>query len=148
MFDRQPSLSGNLISIRPLEAEDFEALYAAANDPLLWAGHPSKDRHELPIFKQYFDDALQSLGALIVVNTQTKQVIGSSRYHGYDEERSEIEIGWTFLARSHWGGAANRQLKQLMLTHAFNFVKQVLLVIEVSNIRSHKGRRKNRRRAY
>ena len=29
--------------------------------------------------------------------------MGSSRFHGYDEAESEIEIGWTFLARPRLG---------------------------------------------
>jgi len=39
-------------------------------------------------------------GALIAIDTardaKADQVIGSSRYFGYNEEKSEIEIGWTF----------------------------------------------------
>jgi RimJ/RimL family protein N-acetyltransferase len=31
----------------------------------------------------------------------------------------EIEIGWTFLARRHWGGHINGEIKRLMLIHAF-----------------------------
>jgi hypothetical protein len=27
-----------------------------------------------------------------------------SRFHGYASAASEVEISWTFLARSHWGG--------------------------------------------
>jgi hypothetical protein len=30
----------------------------------------------------------------------------------------EVEIGWTFLASSHWGGATNRGVRRLMLDHA------------------------------
>ncbi|SRR6266404_4116067 len=44
-------------------------------------------------------------GALIAIDKKDIQVIGSSRFYGYDPERSEIEIGWTFLARSHWGAS-------------------------------------------
>jgi RimJ/RimL family protein N-acetyltransferase len=54
-------------------------------------------------------------GALDGTATSPPLVIGSSRFHGYSEERSEVEIGWTFLARSHWGGRYNGELKRLML---------------------------------
>ena len=63
-------------------------------------------------------------------------MIGSSRFHGYDNEKSEIEIGWTFLARSHWGGAYNREMKQLMLRHAFRFVNSVVFLVGPQNFRS------------
>jgi RimJ/RimL family protein N-acetyltransferase len=79
---------------------------------------------------------LESRGALIAIDNQTQRVIGSSRFHGYDAGKSEVEIGWTFLARSHWGGACNREMKQLMLRHAFQFVKSVIFVVGPRNFRS------------
>lgn len=59
-----------------------------------------------------------------------------SRYHGFNADAREIEIGWTFLARSHWGGRYNGELKQLMLEHAFQFVDRVIFVIGAENTRS------------
>lgn len=82
---------------------------------------------------------MESGGALIAIDSRNGQVIGSSRFHGYDQHKSEIEIGWTFLARSHWGGACNREMKQLMLQHAFQFVASVIFVIGPQNFRSQKA---------
>ncbi|HEU4391754.1 MAG TPA: GNAT family N-acetyltransferase, partial [Blastocatellia bacterium] len=64
---------------------------------------------------------------------------GSSRFYGYNEEKSEIEIGWTFLARSHWGGRYNREMKQLMLRHAFRFVNNVIFLVGPQNLRSQRA---------
>jgi len=50
-----------------------------------------------------------------------------------------VEIGWTFLARSHWGGVYNREMKSLMLTHAFRFAERVVFVIGPQNWRSRKA---------
>src|SRR5262245_37862997 len=125
-FDLQPRLKGELLELRPLSAEDFHDLYAVANDPLIWEQHPNKDRYQEEVFKAFFRDALESRGALLAIDRATGRAIGSSRYHGYDEGKSEIEIGWTFLARSHWGGTYNREMKQLMLRHAFRFVNSVI----------------------
>jgi N-acetyltransferase len=66
----------------------------------------------------------------------TSRLIGSSRYYGYDAGRSEIEIGWTFIARSHWGGTTNREVKRLMLDHAFTFVDTVIFWVGEQNWRS------------
>ena len=85
--------------------EDFDGLYAVAADPLLWEQHPDRDRYRSESFRRFFDDALASGGALTVIDNDGV-VIGSSRFHGFDVRRSEVQIGWTFLARSHWGGAA------------------------------------------
>jgi RimJ/RimL family protein N-acetyltransferase len=76
---------------------------------------------------------------LIALDAKDGQVIGSSRFYGYDQERSEIEIGWTFLARSHWGGRYNGEMKQLMLRHAFQFVKRVIFLVGPQNVRSQRA---------
>jgi RimJ/RimL family protein N-acetyltransferase len=138
-MDRQPVLKGELLSLRPLTADDFSALYDAARDPLVWEQHPNKDRYQLEVFKEFFRVAMDSGGALVVMDEKDGRVIGSSRYHGYREAESEVEIGWTFLARSYWGGVYNREMKQLMLDHAFRFVDRVVFLVGLDNIRSRRA---------
>jgi len=138
-FDYQPTLRGELVELRPLRAEHFTDLYAVAADPLIWEQHPVKNRYEEATFRAFFQEALASGGALIVNDVETGRVIGSSRFHGYDESRSEVEIGWTFLARSYWGGAYNGDMKRLMLQHAFRFVDAVIFLIGVDNLRSQRA---------
>jgi N-acetyltransferase len=138
-FDCQPVLKGELVELRPLRAEDYDDLYAVASDPLIWEQHPVKDRCEEKGFKLFFAEALASGGALIAIDTKTRGVIGSSRFHGYDQEKSEIEIGWTFLARSHWGGRYNGEMKRLMLEHAFRFVRSVVFLVGPQNMRSQRA---------
>lgn len=135
-FDLQPTLQGDLLALRPLRAEDFPALYAVASDPLIWEQHPARDRYKEEVFREFFREAMESGGAFIAIDSKDGQVIGSSRFHGYDEEKSEIEIGWTFLARSHWGGIYNGEMKQLMLRHAFRFVNSVIFLVGPQNFRS------------
>lgn len=138
-FDLQPVLEGELLVLRPLRAEDFQDLFAVAADPLIWEQHPVKDRYQEKVFREFFHEALESGGALLAIDSKNGQVIGSSRFHGYNKEGSEIEIGWTFLARSHWGGIYNGELKQLMLRHAFQFVNSVIFLIGPQNFRSQKA---------
>src|SRR5262249_28857148 len=90
----------------------------------------------------FFREALESGGALIAIDSKDGQVIGSSRFHGYDKEKSEIEIGWTFLARSHWGGIYNGEMKRLMLRHAFRFVNSVIFLVDPENVRSQRAMEK------
>lgn len=135
-FDPQPVLAGDLLTLRPLRPGDWEALYAVASDPLIWAQHPAADRYRPNVFRAFFDDAIASGGALVALDNATGAVIGSSRFHGYDAEASEVEIGWSFLARACWGGRYNGEMKRLMLTHAFGSVHTVLFVIGVGNRRS------------
>ena len=104
-FDLQPVLKGKFLRLRPLRLDDFPSLFAVAADPLIWEQHPASDRYKEDVFKAFFREAMDSRVALIATDYKDGQVIGSSRFHGYNDEASEIEIGWTFLARSHWGGA-------------------------------------------
>lgn len=139
LFDLQPNLKSKLIELKPLRADDYHDLYAVAADPLIWEQHPVNDRYKEQVFEAFFREALDSGGTLIAVETSNNKVIGSSRYHGYDSERSEIEIGWTFLARSHWGGIYNGEMKHLMLRHAFKSVNSVIFLIGPENLRSQRA---------
>lgn len=138
-FELQPYLVGDLLELRPLTPDDWETLFAVASDPLIWAQHPARDRYQEEVFKEFFCEALESGGAFVVIDRKTRETIGSSRYFGLDRGKREIEIGWTFLARAYWGGKYNRELKRLMLDHAFKFVDSVVFLVGPANVRSQKA---------
>jgi RimJ/RimL family protein N-acetyltransferase len=141
-FDLQPHLKGGLIELRPLAPEDWDDLFAVASDRLIWEQHPESDRYKEDVFKVFFKEALESGGAFVVIDRNSQRVIGSTRFYGYDPEKSEIEIGWTFLARKYWGGRYNWEMKQLLLAHAFRFVDNVMFFVGQNNIRSQKAMEK------
>ncbi len=122
--------------------EDWDDLFAVASDPLIWEQHPESDRYKEDVFKIFFREALESGGAFVIIDKKSQQIIGSTRFYGYDPEKSEIEIGWTFLARKYWGGRYNAEMKQLMLAHAFQFVENVVFFVGENNIRSQKAMEK------
>ena len=132
------TLTGNLIEARPLRPGDFDALFAAASDPLIWEQHPEKDRYKREVFQKYFDGAIDS-SAFAIIDRKTGRIIGSSRYCNLDFAHSEVEIGWTFLERAFWGGAYNGELKSLMLAHAFRYVDRVVFVVGENNLRSQRA---------
>lgn len=138
-FDLQPTLRGVRLELRPLRPEDADALYAVASDPLIWAQHPAKDRYQEAVFRAFLDDAFASGGALVAVDLRDGRIVGSSRFHGFDSLGREVEIGWTFLARSHWGGPFNAEMKRLMLRHAFRFVDRVVFRVGPHNHRSQRA---------
>ena len=39
-FNLQPTLKGELIELRPLGPQDFDALFSAASDSKIWEQHP------------------------------------------------------------------------------------------------------------
>jgi RimJ/RimL family protein N-acetyltransferase len=138
MLDLQPTLVGTAITLRPLAAGDFDELFAAASDPLVWAQHPDPSRATRAGFPPYFADSLQSKGCLVAIDIGRGAVIGWSRYTRYEPGES-ISIGYTFLARSHWGGATNSEMKRLMLRHAFTDVREVVFMVAERNERSRRA---------
>jgi len=137
-FDPQPFLVGPHVRLRPLQAEDHDELYGVARDPMIWEQHPTPDRYRSDDFDAFFEDAIRSGGALAIMDS-AGALIGSTRFHGHDPAAREVEIGWTFLARSYWGGATNREVKRLMLEHAFQSVDRVVFLIGPQNHRSQRA---------
>ena len=141
-FDKQPNLEGKTVRLRPLSAHDFDGLYAVASDPLLWALHPASNRYQRPVFQQLFDESIASGGAMVVIDKASGAIIGSSRYNMSGPASDKVEIGWSFLARSYWGGATNGEVKALLLNHAFRFVDTVNFRVGETNLRSRRAMEK------
>jgi RimJ/RimL family protein N-acetyltransferase len=140
MLDRQPVLGDERVLLRPLRADDWDALFAVASDPLIWAQHPAHDRWQEPVFRAFFEDALAQGGALLAIDAKSGAVIGSSRYQGLAEaDGGSVEIGWTFLARRYWGGTFNHAMKRLMLAHALASVAECRFLVGETNIRSRRA---------
>jgi RimJ/RimL family protein N-acetyltransferase len=141
-FELQPSLGNAWIRLQPLRSEDFAPLYAVASDPLLWEQHPSRNRYQQDVFANYFKGAMESGGALLVLDHHSGAVLGSSRYYDWDEAARSVAIGYTFIARSHWGRNYNRWLKTLMLDHALHFADTVIFHVGANNMRSRMAMQK------
>ena len=142
-MNRQPTLEGERLLLRPLRADDWEGLFAVASDPLIWEVHPASDRWQEPVFRAFFEDALAHGGALAVTDKATGAIVGSSRFQNYQpDDGGSVEMGWTFLARSHWNGSYNREMKRLMLAHALNSVERVIFRVGETNGRSRRAMEK------
>ncbi len=138
-FELQPTLKNELVKLIPLTDRDFEKLYEIASDRQIWEQHPNKDRYKREVFENFFKGAVESGGAFLIYDNAADKVIGSTRYYGRDDDGKTISIGYTFLAKDHWGTTFNRAVKQLMLDHAFKYADTVLFHIGAGNIRSQKA---------
>ena len=139
-MNRQPVLEGERVLLRPLTEGDWDALYAVAWDREIWAGHPSHDRWQEPVFREFFADALANGGALAIIDKATGEVIGSSRFQDYDPaDGGSVEIGWSFLSRAYWGRGYNAEFKRLMLAHALESVERVKFRVGGDNAISRKA---------
>jgi N-acetyltransferase len=135
----QPVLADALVQLRPMVANDWDALFAVAADKQIWALHPAHDRWQEPVFRAYFEEGLAGLGALVIIDRATAAIIGASRYDRYLAEDGEVEIGWTFLARSHWGGVFNRSIKRLMLAYALARFDTAIFLVGEGNVISRRA---------
>jgi N-acetyltransferase len=138
----QPPLENDLLLLRPLQKDDFEALFKVASDPLIWELHPAKERSTKVGFEAFFKEALAANSAFVAIDKKTDAIIGTSRYKLVPETQNAIEIGWTFLARAYWGGTYNQSMKKLMMDYAFQHVDNILFFINEKNERSRKAVKK------
>lgn len=135
-FNIQPTLENDQILLAPLQQTDYEALFAVAADPAIWAQHPQNDRWKKEVFHDFFDGAIRSHGAFKIIDKTTGEIAGSTRYYEYDATKSIIHIGYTFYATKYWGTGFNKAVKKLLLDHAFQYVDNVGFHVGANNIRS------------
>ena len=135
-IDLQPTLENTTALLKPLEEEDFEALYKTASDPKIWEQHPNKDRWQREVFLKYFQGAMESKGAFKIIDKASGEIAGSSRFYNYDKTQKSILIGYTFYAVKFWGAGLNPAVKRLMMDHIFQFVDKVHFQIGATNFRS------------
>ena len=135
-FSIQPTLENQNVILQPLQESDFERLYEVASDPLVWEQHPNKNRFEREAFKNYFEGAMISEGAFLIIDKESGEVAGSTRFYAYDEDENSIFIGYTFYGRKFWGSKLNPQVKKLMLDYIFQYVDLVKFHVGAENWRS------------
>jgi RimJ/RimL family protein N-acetyltransferase len=138
----QPILENNIIKLLPVVESDFDGLFEVAADPLVWEQHPNKNRYKKEVFQVFFEGAMESKGAFKIVNKETNEIMGSTRFYDLDTKNKSVLIGYTFYGRKFWGSNYNPQVKILMLDYAFEFVDTVYFQVGANNIRSQKAMEK------
>ncbi|WP_426484410.1 GNAT family N-acetyltransferase [Flavobacterium sp. 2] len=139
-FNLQPDfLENEILKLIPLQENHFEALYKVASDPLVWEQHPNKNRYEREVFQNFFEGAMESKGAFVILDKTSNEIAGSTRFYDYEPENKSVFIGYTFYGRNFWGTGFNAQVKKIMLDYAFQFVDNVQFHIGAENYRSQKA---------
>ena len=141
-FSVQPILENENVKLVPLDQNDFEALFSAASDPLLWKQHPNKDRYKREVFENFFKGAMESHGAFKIIEINTGEIAGSTRFYDFNPQDNSIFIGYTFYGRKFWGSKLNPQVKKLLLDYIFQFLDKVNFHVGKDNIRSQKAMEK------
>ncbi len=98
------SLNSEHFRLTQMHSTDFDALYAVAKDPAIWAQHPESNRWQEVMFRRFFAAGLANPeGCFVITDKDTEQVIGSTRFYRFDHRERSIWLGYTFLARPYWG---------------------------------------------
>ena len=141
-FTIQPTLENENLRLVPITESDFETLYEVASDPEVWSMHPNKERYKREVFQNFFNGAIDSRGAFLVIDKNSEEVLGSTRFYDYDENDDSILIGYTFYGTKSWGKNINASIKKMMLDYIFQFVNKVIFHVGKDNIRSVKAMNK------
>jgi RimJ/RimL family protein N-acetyltransferase len=123
------ALEGRHIRLEPLEARHLPGLIAAGDeDPEIF--HFMVGDPYITGWDEWLSEALagQAAGRYVAWATVLREdaqghealVIGSTRYGDIEPAHGRVEIGWTWLAQSQRGTAANTEAKYLQLRHAFD----------------------------
>lgn len=125
----EPVLKGKLVELRPLQQEHAAQLLRAAADGALWnmtltvIPGPSN-------IDSYIRTALQGRDSgtvmpFVIVNRETEEVVGTTRFWKIDRANRKVEIGHTWLSESAQRSGINTEAKYLLLTYAFEVMEVV-----------------------
>lgn len=142
---RQPGpvvLAGTYVRLEPLaegHRADLEAAVAEDPDAL----RLGVLQFVLDGWEPWFAEAAAGVAdgryvAWATIDLATGRAVGSTRFGDIDVGSERLEIGWTWLAPSHWRTALNTEAKLLQLRHAFDDLGagRVALKTDGRNVRS------------
>ena len=129
------------VRLEPIDRRHIPDLIAHCNDEALWkltfGDNPFTNAADT---ERWFGDATDRSRyyGFAIIDKTTGRAIGSTRYFDLQPEHKKLEIGWTFIARSHWRTHVNTECKYLLLSHAFDTLdlNRVQLKGEAINTRS------------
>ncbi len=110
--------------LEPLEHRHEAGLYEAARD-MDWSWMFYDASRDPEVFHGWVEDAIEGTRsglhiAFVTLDAASGDPIGSTRFLALRPEHRGLEIGWTWLRRSHWSTGANVEAKLLQLEHAFD----------------------------
>jgi RimJ/RimL family protein N-acetyltransferase len=139
-------LAGTYVTLEPIEERHAPDLFAAMQDEevcryLSWPP-PTRLDETLALVREAREAMARNQSIVFAqVWNETGQAIGSTRLLDVRPADRQVEIGATFLARSHWRTPANTESKLLVLTHCFERLGCVRVALKTDgrNVRSQEA---------
>lgn len=119
------TLLGKGVRLEPLAPHHAEGLYAIGQEDQDWLYMPRGPLTSLEDTRQWISEAAEWAQAqqhisFAIIDTETGQVAGSSRYLSIRPEHRGLEIGYTWLGRAFQRSHINSAAKLCLLGHAFD----------------------------
>ena len=139
-------LAGTYVTLEPIEERHAPGLFAAMQDEevcryLTWPP-PTRLEETLTLIREAREAMARNQSIVFAqVWNETGRAIGSTRLLDVRPADRQVEIGATFLARSHWRTPANTESKLLFLTHCFERLGCVRVALKTDgrNVRSQEA---------
>lgn len=139
------TVTGQTVILEPLQADHWNELHAAASEEELWQ-HMGMLAHTPDALRTWIELRLRDVQngtaiAFVIRDAKTGQAIGSTSLFDYSRPHRRIEIGHTWVGKSHRGTRANPEAKLLLLYHAFERLRLVRVQLKTDplNTRSRKA---------
>ncbi|MGD1843017.1 MAG: GNAT family N-acetyltransferase [Thermonemataceae bacterium] len=138
-------LENDFVRLIPFESERNKELKEIAFDNTIWTymGMYIKDQKHLD---QYIKDTVAqkqqgSCYPFLIIDKQSNQVAGSTRYGYLNIASQKCEIGWTWLGKRFQGTGLNKACKFELLNFGFESVafRRIQFSADKENLRSQKA---------
>ncbi|MGB5428200.1 GNAT family N-acetyltransferase [Eudoraea sp.] len=138
-------LENDRVRLSPLTLNNYTKLQSVAAEHKLVQYSPSDI--ETPVaLRTYVKIALEqqkqrSSFPFIIYDKQARAYAGCTRYMNIDHKNKVLEIGSTWIGEKFQGSGLNKQMKHLLINHAFNILgfEKVSFRIDERNIQSRKA---------
>ncbi|PCN46415.1 N-acetyltransferase [Curtobacterium sp. 'Ferrero'] len=118
-----PTLTGDRVTLEPLDADHADDLRAAVADGDLWrtwyTSVPAPAQVDAEIERRLAEHEAGRMVPFAVRDRPTGRVVGATTFMNVDRSNRRVEIGSTFLGRSAQRTGINTEAKLLLLSHAF-----------------------------
>lgn len=132
------TLTGQHVTLRPLEVQDFEALYHTLSPGLLrWfsvRGLNGEGNITLDAFIEAYHQIVQQRVVFATCLKDTGEIIGSTSYLTIEPLNRGLEIGGTWVRKDQQGTQINPEAKYLMLKHAFETLGAIRVSLKTHHL--------------
>ena len=134
-------LENNRVRLTPLEKNDFIHLQDIAISETGLLKYSPSDIRSIGALQDYIATARDQRKAYLVFDKKNNAYAGCTSYGNYSDKDSRVEIGWTWIGSVFQGSGLNKNMKLLMLMHAFEGMRleRVEFRIDERNTRSRKA---------